>query len=80
LSSGQSTDLYPLWDCGVLVTDGVKCTKTIGCYSLPDGVIFDPKSSRLINFGAAAGSYVITSACRNSVGQVASQKINLTLN
>lgn len=80
LSSGQSTDLYPLWDCGVLVTDGVKCTKTIGCYSLPDGVVFDSKSSRLINFGAAAGSYVITSACRNSVGQVASQKINLTLN
>lgn len=80
LSSGQSTDLYPLWDCGVLVTDGVKCTKTIGCYSLPDGVIFDPKSSRLINFGAAAGNYVITGACRNSVGQVASQKINLTLN
>lgn len=28
LSSGQSTDLYPLWDCGVLVTDGLKCTKT----------------------------------------------------
>ncbi|MGN9452032.1 hypothetical protein ACTMSH_29785 [Klebsiella grimontii] len=80
LSSGQSTDLYPLWDCGVLVTDGVKCTKTIGCYSLPDGVIFDPKSSRLINFGGAAGSYVINSACRNSVGQVASQKINLILN
>ena len=80
LSSGQSTDLYPLWDCGVLVTDGVKCTKTIGCYSLPDGVVFDSKSSRLINFGGAAGGYVITSVCRNSVGQVASQKINLTLN
>ncbi|MBK4119163.1 hypothetical protein JHE03_23040 [Pluralibacter gergoviae] len=80
LSAGQSTDLYPLWDCGVLVTDGVKCTKTIGCCSLPDGVIFDSVSSRITNFGAAAGSYVITTACRNSVGQVASQKINLTLN
>ncbi|HHD2935711.1 TPA: hypothetical protein ACNZ86_004157, partial [Klebsiella pneumoniae subsp. pneumoniae] len=79
LSAGQSIDLYPLWDCGVLVTDGVKCAKIIGCYSLPDGVIFDSVSSRITNFGAAAGSYVITTVCRNSVGQIANQKLNLTI-
>ncbi|WP_410260459.1 hypothetical protein [Klebsiella pneumoniae] len=80
LGPGKSVDLYPLWDCGVLVTDGEKCTKTIGVYSLPEGVIFDTKSCRLINFGGEKGSYVITSACQNSIGQTAVQKINLILN
>ncbi|HFZ1746313.1 TPA: hypothetical protein ACIJVO_003161 [Klebsiella oxytoca] len=80
LKPGKSVDLYPLWDCGILVTDGEKCTKTIGVYSLPEGVIFDTKSCQLINFGGENGSYVITSACQNSVGQTAVQKINLILN
>ncbi|MEB6472893.1 hypothetical protein MXM56_31150, partial [Klebsiella michiganensis] len=59
LKPGKSVDLYPLWDCGILVTDGEKCTKTIGVYSLPEGVIFDTKSCQLINFGGENGSYVI---------------------
>lgn len=80
LSSGQSTDLYPLWDCGVLVTDGVKCKKVIDCYSLPNGLIFDSASCRLINFNANAGTYSIVSVCSNSAGQIATQNINITLN
>ncbi|WP_413510824.1 hypothetical protein [Serratia liquefaciens] len=81
LSIGEnaSFDLYAACDCGVLVTDGIRCTKFISVSGLPAGMIYNPLSGLLISSGVAPGTYPATLQCINSVGQQATKTINITV-
>jgi hypothetical protein len=73
-----SFDLYPLCDCGVLVTDGVSRTKTISVTGLPGWASYSDATGLLTGTPTDTGTTAITITVTNSIGQSASRVINLS--
>jgi hypothetical protein len=79
MGGNASFDLYAACDCGVLVTDGIRCTKFISISGLPAGMTYNPLSGLLMSSGVTPGIYPVTLQCINSVGQQATKTINITV-
>lgn len=75
-----SLDLYPLVNCGVLVTDGTNKAKTISVSGLPSGMSYDDSTGILSGTtNAATGLRTVTITATNSVGQQATKSVNLNV-
>lgn len=79
LSNGLSFDLYAACDCGVLVTDGKKCTKVIAVDNLPIGSFYNATTGYLQSISAMAGTYDVVVNCTNSVNQKTTKQVSLTI-
>lgn len=72
-----SFDLYPLCDCGVLVTDGVSRTKTISVTGLPAWASYNDTTGLITGTPTDTGTSSLNITVTNSLGQTATRAISL---
>lgn len=75
-----SMDLYPMVNCGILVTDGVNKAKTITVSGLPAGLTYNDATGILSGTtNATTGMRTVVITATNSVGQQATKNINVNV-
>ena len=79
LANGSKYDIYAVCDCGVLVTDGVKCTKNIVVSGLPSGAVYSDSTGFLYANAVTAGTYAVQVTCINSIGQSVTKSVSLVI-